>query len=80
MARWLALLSHSKKIPGSSPGKDGRSFCVEFACSPCDELTAGVYRYSGFLLQPKDMPVRRIENAKLFFPLATHLFSVAPAT
>ncbi len=46
--RWLGaslikviLLSiHRKKVPGSSPGWDGRPFCVEFACFPC--VSAGL--------------------------------------
>ncbi len=39
VARWLALLSHSKKVPGSNPGRDKRPFCVEFACSPCVSMS-----------------------------------------
>ncbi len=59
MARWLALLSHHKKVPSLTPGMD-RPFCVEFACSLCQCWAYAAY--SGFLPQPKDMQVR---HAKL---------------
>ncbi len=82
MAHWLALLSHHKKVPSLTPGKD-RPFCVEFACSLCQCWAYAAY--SDFLPQPKDMQVRHaklyLEDSKfvLLYMLHIDYFKIYPS-
>ena len=61
MAWWLALLPHSKKVPGSNPSR-GLSVWSLHVLPVLAWVSSG---YSGFLPQSKDMHVRLIGDSKL---------------
>ncbi len=50
VAQWVALLPHSKKVPGFSASWARWPFCVELACSPR-------------VTMPKNMQVRWISES-----------------